>query len=270
MMLPIADMPITTAAQIRAVFVDIDDTLTSYGQLPAVAYTSLELLKNLGLAVVPVTGRPAGWCDMIARFWPVDGIVGENGSLYFSYNRSRRVMKRIYSIARKHREDNHKRLKQIAKRVLQEVPGSAIANDQNYRESDMAIDFCEDVVPLSVKEIYRIKTIFEAEGATAKISSIHVNAWFGNYDKMSMTRRFAREVLDMDIDRERHRVIYCGDSPNDEPMFAHFPNACGVANVHDFIHQLQFQPTWVATNRGGEGFAEISTFLINAHRTNNK
>lgn len=257
-------MSAEVAARIQAVFADIDDTLTTNGRLPAVSYKALETLQQVKLAVVLVTGRPAGWCDMIARFWPVDGVVGENGAFYFSYDAKTKYMRRVYSDDAETRARNRRRLNSIADCILGEVPSCAVSADQLYRETDLAIDFCEDVSPLPKHDIIRIKSIFEEHGATAKISSIHVNGWFGEYDKLSMTRQFAKDVLNMNIDHECSRVVYCGDSPNDEPMFAHFSNACGVANVKDFTDQLQFLPKWVTKQRGGEGFAELAAWLASS------
>lgn len=267
-MRPLAQMPRDVAASIIAVFADIDDTLTSDGKLPAVAYRALEKLFDAGLYVVLVTGRPAGWCDMIARMWPVSGVVGENGAFYFSYDADARQMRRVFFADDETRAANRERLKHIQQRVLAEVPGCAISADQLYREADLAVDFCEDVAPLDMAAISRIQEIFEEEGAVAKISSIHVNGWFGDYDKLSMSRRFAREVLDIDLTAEKHRIVYCGDSPNDAPMFGFFPNACGVANVADFEGKMEFEPAWIASRRGGEGFVEIAEILLKAKGDN--
>lgn len=267
---PISDMPRNTAAAIDIVLADIDDTLTTEGRLPAKAYQALEDLQAAGLIVAPVTGRPAGWCDMIARFWPVDGVIGENGAMYFAYDQDSRRMRRVYAVDTETRAANGVKLTRIRDRVLAEVPGSAVAADQAYREADLAIDFCEDVAALPEDAIDRIKAIFEEEGAVAKISSIHVNGWYGAYDKLTMACQFARDVLDMDLDAERHRVLYAGDSPNDAPMFAHFPNACGVANVRDFIGRIEAEPAWIAEARGGEGFAEIAAVLLAARNDQRK
>ncbi|MEM8819322.1 MAG: HAD-IIB family hydrolase [Pseudomonadota bacterium] len=269
-MRPIREMPDATAAAIDVVLTDIDDTLTTNGRLPAAAYQALENLHEAGLRVAPVTGRPAGWCDMIARFWPIDGVIGENGALYFSYDVARKKMRRAYAASAAERTASAEKLANIRERVLSEVPGSAVASDQAYREADLAIDFCEDVAPWARDAIDRIKAIFEEEGAVAKISSIHVNGWYGAYDKLTMARRFANDVLSLDLDAERDRVLYVGDSPNDAPMFAHFPNACGVANVRDFVGRIEAEPAWIADTRGGEGFAEIATVLLNARACRRK
>ena len=263
-MRPIADMPASVAGNARAVLADVDDTLTTGGRLPAVSLAALERLRDAGLAVAAITGRPAGWCDMIARFWPVDGVVGENGAFYFAYDSGARRMHRIFAAGDATRAANRARLAHVRERVLAEVPGCAVAADQQYRETDLAIDVREDAGPLAPEAVDRIKAIFEEEGATAKISSIHVNGWFGDYDKLSMTRRLAADRLGLDVDAERARVIFCGDSPNDAPMFAHFPNACGVANVRDFSDRLEAAPAWIASARGGEGFSEIAGAILSA------
>ncbi len=257
-------MPREVAAQIHCVLTDIDDTLTSGGHLPAAAYGALERLCQAGIFVVPITGRPAGWCDMIARFWPVAGVVGENGAFYFAYDHATRRMRRVYAADAETRRTNRARLEEIRRRVLAEVPGAAVAADQAYRETDLAIDFREDVDPLPEASVDRIKAIFEAAGAEAKVSSIHVNGWFGAYDKLTMTRRFVAEVLKMDMDRDEGRFLFCGDSPNDAPMFQHFANGCGVANVRDFAGRMEADPAWVTEARGGLGFVEIAELVLSA------
>jgi len=267
-MRPISQMPSDVAASIIGVFADIDDTLTTDGRLPAASYAALEALHDAGLFVAPITGRPAGWCDMVARFWPVTGVVGENGAFYFAYDGAQRRMRRSFFASDFERAANRKRLEAIGRRILAEVPGAAISADQLYREADLAIDFCEDVAPLAKADIARIKTIFEAEGAVAKISSIHVNGWFGDYDKLSMTRRFAAEILGIDLEAEKHRIVFAGDSPNDAPMFGFFPNSCGVANVLDFTGEMDAEPAFVAACAGGEGFVEIADVILSARDRN--
>ena len=263
-MRPVSDMPTEVAAQVRCVLTDIDGTLTTDGRLPANVYNTLEELQEAGLAVAPITGRPAGWCDMIARFWPVAGVVGENGAFYFAYDHAVRRMRRVFAADEASRNRNRGRMDDIRRRVLAEVPGAAVAADQAYRETDLAIDFREDVDPLPEASVDRIKAIFEDAGAVAKISSIHVNGWFGDYDKLSMTRRFAADVLGADMDAEEESFVFCGDSPNDAPMFAFFSNSCGVANVRDFAGRIDAEPAWVAHARDGDGFIEIATIVLKA------
>lgn len=265
-MRPLAEMPLETAARVHVVFADIDDTLTHDGRLPAEAYAALEALFEAGLVVAPITGRPAGWCDMIARFWPVTGVVGENGAFYFAYDAGAKKMRRVFAATDAERAANRRKLEAVRDRILAEVPGCAVSADQLYREADLAIDFCEDVPPLDKPAVARIKAIFEEMGAVAKVSSIHVNGWFGAYDKLSMSRRFAADVLGLDLDRDKAACVFVGDSPNDAPMFGFFPNACGVANVLAFAGELEAEPAYVTKGGGGRGFVEVAEHILAARR----
>ncbi len=191
----LADMPETVRRNVRGVLTDIDDTLSTGGRVGAAAYAAMERLRAAGLRVVPVTGRPAGWCDHIARMWPVDAIVGENGGLYMIHDAAARKLRRHYAVEETERRRNRARLESIAATVLREVPGCALASDQSFRETDLAIDYREDVEPLSASSAERIADLLRNEGMSAKISSIHVNGWFGGHDKLSMTRiLFARGI----------------------------------------------------------------------------
>lgn len=247
---------------IRYLFSDIDDTMTSHGKLPAAAYEMLWSLSQKGIAVIPVTGRPAGWCDMIARFWPVRGIIGENGGFYFSYDENNKKMNRHWFSAEDVRTKNAEKLKRIEHEVLAQVPGAAISADQFSRVFDLAIDFCEDVAPLSADKIQHIVSIFEKHGAIAKVSSIHVNGWFGNYDKLSMCREFCKRELGFDLDQNQERVAFVGDSPNDEPLFAAFKNSVGVANVNAFAKTMKTLPRYVCGGEGAAGFVELGQVLL--------
>ena len=260
---PLADAQAAALATVHTVLTDIDDTLTSEGRLTAEAYAALDALDAAGLRVIPLTGRPAGWCDMIARFWPVAGVVGENGALAFRYDRAARRMIRLYAKSEAGRVADRTRLDALARRILAEVPGSAIAADQAYRIADLAIDFREDVAPLSDAAIKRIVALFEADGATAKVSSIHVNGWFGAYDKLSMTKRLLAEQFGAAPDAN---TLFIGDSPNDEPLFAALPLTVGVANIMDFVGTLKAKPAYVTNARGGAGFAEMARALLEARK----
>lgn len=253
-------------SKIEFVLTDIDDTLTTEGQLHAEAYTALWKLRNAGIKVIPITGRPAGWCEMIARFWPVEGIVGENGGFYFRYAAdtpsSTKKMQRWFFADEQTIAENRKRLDIIQKEVLAYVPGSAIASDQFCRLMDLAIDFCEDVPALSRTDIEKIVQIFEKHGAQAKVSSIHVNGWFGQYDKLTTTFTFLQKVFGLAPETALQKCIFVGDSPNDEPMFKKFTHSFGVANILHFVDQIQSPPAFVSTHEGGKGFAEITDRVL--------
>jgi len=261
-MQPLAAMPRAVRTAIRGVLVDIDETLTTRGRLTADAYTALERLASAGKLVVPITGRPAGWCDHIARMWPVDAVVGENGAFWMRYLPAARRLEKRYVVDDATRHANRARLATVGAAILRAVPGAALASDQLYRESDLAIDFREDVPELPREAVDRIVALMEAEGMTAKVSSIHVNGWFGAWDKLTTTRALFADAFEVDLGADREGYVFVGDSPNDAPMFAHFPNAVGVANVREFADRIATLPAYVTRKTSGAGFAELADLLL--------
>lgn len=261
------DFPQNQCKEIAHVLCDLDDTLTLEGKLPAASYQALEHLHQDGRTVIVVTGRPGGWCDMIARFWPISGVVGENGAFYFKYDHGKRQMIRRFQQDIHERQQNMARLNALYDGLSQDFPGFAISADQTYRECDLAIDFCEDVAPVPMSQVLQLRDALTAGGATVKVSSIHLNAWFGNYSKLEMTKVFFSEVLGLELEAERAKACYVGDSPNDEPMFDYFPHSIGVANVREFLDQMQTPPAWVTEHPGGYGFQEIAELLLGAEQS---
>ncbi len=263
-MLPLSAFPQDARRKIRGVLFDIDDTLTTDGRLTADAYAAIERLHDAGLTVVPITGRSAGWCDHIARMWPVAAVVGENGAFYFRYDHAARNMHRRYVDDVPTRAAYRARFAAIAEEILAAVPGTAIAADQFYRETDLAIDYREDVLPLSSEAVDRIEALMRARGLTAKVSSIHVNGWFGTYDKLTMTKTLLCDACGTDLDVSREAYLFVGDSPNDAPMFAYFPHAVGVANIRGFAGRLEHEPAYVTTAAAGAGFCEVVDAILSA------
>jgi HAD superfamily hydrolase (TIGR01484 family) len=262
------------AAAVRYVLMDIDDTITAEGKLPASSYNALWKLHDAGLKVIPVTGRPAGWCDMIAREWPVDGVVGENGALVFweeprtggtANPLRRRVLKAEYHPGAV--RNDHPALARIRRRAFEEVPGLRDAKDQFARLFDIALDFAEEDPVLPLSDAERARAIAAEEGAMAKVSSIHVNVWMGKYDKLSMaehflSRRFGWRPEGAGKGCGGGQVVFVGDSPNDEPMFARFPLSCAVANIHRYENLISDFPGFVSSKECGEGFAEIAEAIL--------
>lgn len=258
-LIPISSLTDKEAKKINYILMDIDDTLTTDGKLLAESYAALWRLHKAGLKVIPVTGRPAGWCDLIAREWPADGVVGENGAFAFWEGEGHHLLTLSHPNAILNTDP---RLLALRDRVLSEIPGARLARDQFSRLYDIAIDFAEEEPILPLSEALRIQSIFMEGGAKAKISSIHVNAWMGEYDKLSMALSFLSARFGYDDKSEVETVIFAGDSPNDEPMFEHFPMACGMANVLKYGELIKKPPHFVTQKESGAGFAELADIFL--------
>jgi HAD superfamily hydrolase (TIGR01484 family) len=246
--------------RLRGLLFDIDETLTTEGKLTAEAYAAMERLKRAGKLLVPVTGRPAGWCDHIARMWPVDAVVGENGAFYFCFSQGK--LHKKFHDNNQIRTLNRDRLTTIGARILEQIPGCALASDQPYRETDLAIDYCEDVPPLPLETAGQIAALMRAAGLSAKISSIHVNGWFGGYDKLAMAKQLFAEFFRCGAGILQREFAFAGDSPNDAPMFSFFDSSVGVANVSRFLEKIEMPPKYVTRGAAGAGFAELAAHLL--------
>ena len=249
--------PVEERRRIRGVLTDIDDTLTTGGAVTPDVLQALQALQAAGLRVVPITGRPIGWSEPYAREWPVDAIVAENGAVAWVQAGTRK----IYQQDEATRARNAHHLQAVTARVLREVPGTVLARDSAGRETDIAIDHSE-FVHLPPTAIEAVVALMRAEGLQATVSSIHINGWIGDHDKLSGARWIVRELYGRDLDAELDQWVYIGDSTNDQRMFEHFGNSVGVANLRRFADQLTHWPRYITQGERGAGFAELTRALL--------
>ena len=253
-MLPLSDMGVEESSNIKAVLFDLDGTFVNRDELKGVAYSSLELIRERGLKAIAVTGRSAGWCDLIARWWPIDAVVGENGAFFFYKNKNKIIRKTFYDL--EVLQINRTRLNLLFDKLLLTFPNIKVASDQSFRQWDLAIDIAEET-KLSKKEILDIVNIAEHGGACTAISNIHVNIWFGDYNKEQMSLKVLEE-----LGLNSKNIIYIGDSPNDSPMFECFESTVGVKSVMNYEGLIDTYPKYITKEDEGYGFVELIKFLI--------
>ena len=274
-MLPLSDWPLAARRNIIGVFTDIDDTLTTDGAITTDALKALGELKTAGLHVIPITGRSVGWSEQVAfggdKTWPVDAVVAENGSTALFLNQTgfslpkkkHEQLLKIYQQDGATRSKNYERMQQIAQRVQREVSGVVLSQDSGGRETDIAIDHSE-FAQLSAEKMNQVVQIMQSEGMNATISSIHINGWFGDHNKLAGARWIVRELFGRDLDDEMDRWVYVGDSTNDTLMFEHFAHSVGVANILRFEAELSHKPRYITLAERGAGFAEVARALLQA------
>ncbi|MEP7282283.1 MAG: HAD-IIB family hydrolase [Rubrivivax sp.] len=259
---PWSDAPRATLAAVSGVLTDIDDTLTRDGALEPAARAALQALADAGLPVIAVTGRPMGWSEPFARTWPLRAIVAENGAVgLFREGADKLAIE--YSQDAATRSVNAERLRRAADRIVAEVPGATLARDSAGRVTDIAIDHAE-FARLDDAAVAQVVARMQAAGMTATVSSIHVNGWFGRHDKLSGARWAVRRLLGRELDAERDRWVYVGDSTNDQAMFAAFALSVGVANLRHFADRLHTWPHYLTDGERGAGFAEVARALLAA------
>ncbi len=269
-MRPLADWPLEQRRNITGVFTDIDDTLTTDGAITPDALQALGNLKAAGLRVIPITGRPVGWCEALMHNNPKLGmIIAENGSVALIQNKNgtQVSLNRDSSLSKLYQQDaltrskNTMRMQQVAARVLREVPEAALSRDSGGRETDLAFDFNE-YAHLPPATVQRIVTILQSEGMHTTVSSIHIHGCFGAFDKWRGACWIARELWGVDLAQSLDAWVFVGDSGNDQAMFQHFTHSVGVANIERFLSQLTHKPRYVAEGARGAGFAEVARAVL--------
>ena len=260
-MKPLSSWPLFAREKIVGVFTDIDDTLTTSGSITNDALEALKELKEAGFIVIPITGRPVGWSLPHVSIWPVNAIVAENGAVALLHSHETNQVQKIYQQDLGTRKHNFEQMKRILQRVLQEISGTVMAQDSMGRETDIAFDHSE-FHKLTSDQIQQVVSLLQQEGMTATISSIHINAWFGDHNKWHGAQWILKELTGRDLNQELDQWVYVGDSTNDQVMFEHFTHSVGVANIRRFEKELKHLPKYIAQKERGAGFAEVARALL--------
>lgn len=224
------------------------------------ARQALTDLHARGLPVVAITGRPAGWSEVCAREWPVDAVVSENGAVMMWRDSLGQLQKDWIQDAPT-RAANWHRLCEVRVMVDARFPQARWATDSAERETDIAIDHSEHH-HLEAADIEAIASFIRTQGLCATVSSIHINAWLGNHDKLAGARWALQHHWRIDLDAEPDKWVYVGDSSNDQVMFSALPHTVGVRNIETFLPGLTYPPSYITRQERGAGFAEVVQALM--------
>ena len=262
-MKPLSELAQEEARRIDGVLFDLDDTLLSHGLLTRAAFGALWDLHDAKLRLVAVTGRPSGWGEVIARQWPIDGVVTENGAVHVV--REGAGVRLLQSCNERERRTRRIRLAQIIEEVAKVVPEARLADDVGARVSDVTWDIGERVkMPTDRADL--IDGAARRFGARTTRSSVHLHASFDEDDKASGAFRFVCERFGVSAGAVLARYAFVGDSGNDSACFSAFRATFGVANVRKYVARIAVPPRFVAAKEMGEGFAEIARTLLAARR----
>ena len=258
--------PVASAdfSRVHTLFTDVDGTMTSDAIIESATIKAIEALREAGVRVVLVSGRPAGWGDCWARTLPVDGVIVENGGLYFAKEPDR-LIRKVYAQRDADRVEHRRRLMREVQRAIRKVPGARLSSDSAYTEVNVAIDYNEEI-SLGQEAADQLEKILRARGIQAVRSNVHVNCWIGGFDKLTTVQRFLKKEWGLRLETNDPRFVYVGDSFNDAPMFARFGLSVGVANVRDVLHRIEYAPAYITRQREGRGFRELAREILAAIR----
>jgi HAD superfamily hydrolase (TIGR01484 family) len=260
---PLTSLERSEVSGLLGVLFDLDDTFLDEGRLTEDAYGALFRLSRAGLRLIAVTGRPAGWGEVIARQWPVDAVVTENGAV--ALYRHDKGIARWQEPDPATRRARRERLASGVSKLQDEFPALRISDDSHARESDVALDIGErEHVPAD--EVARIEGAARALGFRTFVSSVHLHLTLDAFDKATGTVAFLGAHFQEDPTAARRRYAYIGDSANDASCFFAFLSSFGVANVAASLPRLSVPPRYLAWAERGAGFVEIADAILALRR----
>ena len=259
-MKPIAALSAAEASRLRGVAFDLDDTLLDHGRLSEATYSTLFRLSEAGLELYGVTGRPAGWAEVLARLFPVRAVVAENGAVYCA-RRGQRVVT-IDSVDVETRRARDARLATLLQLFAERFPDFEPADDVRARVSDRTFDIGE-YRQVGARRVEEASAFLREQGARVFVSSVHLHATFDYADKASGAVRLLADDSGLDATAVRHAYAYLGDSENDAACFAAFAVSIGVANLRGKATLL---PRYVTSRPMGAGVAEAAGVILSLRR----
>jgi HAD superfamily hydrolase (TIGR01484 family) len=258
---PLTAWPLQERASIVGVLTDIDDTLTTHGALTPGVLVALDALRNAGLRLLAVTGRPTYWALPLLKLCRFDGLVAENGASAFWRDRLGREQS-LYYADQVTRAVHREKLNSFALVVRERFPQIQVADDAPMRIGDLAFDIGENQPRLPQGDVDALLRFIRDHGYFATASSIHAHASFVPLSKQVMTQRILEQAFGVDDASARASHVFVGDSGNDASMFAHYPHSVGVANIAQHLPSMPCAPAWISSKECGAGFAEIAEAIL--------
>jgi hydroxymethylpyrimidine pyrophosphatase-like HAD family hydrolase len=257
---PIATLDADEARDLHGLLFDLDDTILDCGRLAEPAYGALFRLREAGLHLLAVTGRPAGYGSVLARQWPVAAVVAENGAVALVRDGSAvRVLDPLGAEARPARRA---RLLALAGRLRARFPELVPTDDLDPRITDVTFDIgerCHAAPDLVAAAVRHAQTL----GLCTTVSSVHLHVTLDGDDKASGVVRTLGVLLGTDPTEARFRYAFMGDSDNDAPCWAAFRTTIAPAN---FVGRPTILPRFVTRGERGAGFAEAAEVVVARRR----
>jgi HAD superfamily hydrolase (TIGR01484 family) len=249
---PLSQISTHDLSNISLIATDLDGTLTTASKFTSQLLQAFDDLAAVGVNVLIVTGRSAGWVNGLAHYLPVVGAIAENGGLFYPSNSETTVTLTPIDDMLTHRQQLAATFAQL-KAKFPQIQESA---DNRFRVTDWTFD----VAGLSTNELQILAALCQNMGWGFTYSTVQCHIKPQGQDKAVGLLKVLREYFPTYAPQQ---VVTVGDSPNDESLFdaRYFPLSVGVANVLEYIENLQHHPTCVTAAAEGEGFCELARII---------
>jgi hypothetical protein len=238
-------------SQIRLVATDMDGTLTVGEKFTPILFEALQRLQQANIDVIVITGRSAGWVSAVSHYFPIVGAICENGGLFYQGQQSEFLVE-IPDVVQ-HRQQ----LATIFAELQQRFPQIQATSDNRFRVTDWTFD----VAGLSRADLQAMAAQCAAAGWGFTYSTVQCHIKLPVQAKAQglqqvLQQHFPQVAID--------QVVTVGDSPNDMSLFNpdRFPQSVGVQNVSHYSEQLEYMPKFITRLPEGQGFSELTDWLI--------
>lgn len=249
-----AQFPRSIAQSLEGLFFDLDDTFLDTGKVTEAAYAALFRLNETGLRLIALTGRPAAWGELVARMWPVEAAIAENGAVAYARNKGRVTL--VDSVDKAERARRQLLLHQLVSTAVERFPDLVPADDVAGRITDFTFDIGEHQKARE-ETIRAAREFAHRAGARTTRSSVHLHYTFDRADKATGALGYLSRTGG-DPTRGRQRFAFIGDSDNDAAGFAAFPHSVGVHNLRG---DFSIPPRYLTDRSSSEGFVEFAQIL---------
>lgn len=233
---------------VTLVATDVDGTLTRGGKLDPGVLSAIRRLVDHGIAVVPVSGRPAGEVQGLVRYLPgVTRGLAENGLQEIVPD----LPPRWLAVP-----TDKDRLRRVGAALNAECSaGLRLTGDDYCRLGDVAYERDGRDEP----ELLRLRREATARGVHLVWSNVHVHLAQAVPDKGAALLQLLGE-----LGVPPSQVATIGDAPNDAGLFiaGRFAVTVGTADVLGQLAYFPDPPRLVTTAREADGFLELAELLL--------
>ncbi|MGB7412948.1 MAG: HAD-IIB family hydrolase [Thermosynechococcaceae cyanobacterium] len=254
--LPLADAFPRWPSSLNFIATDMDGTLTLDEELTGDLLQTLLDLRQAGVTVLMTTGRSAGWVNGLAYYLPIVGAIAENGGLFYSPHLDPAG---VLLTPIQDRSTHRYKLAEIFTQLKAEFSFIEEASDNAFRVTDWTY-----ANPgFATEELHRMKQICLEAGWGFVYSNVqcHIKP-LGQNKQTGLLEVLSKHLK---LQRRPDQLITIGDSPNDDELFdpTVFPYSVGVANVAEYLDDMHFMPSAIASHPEQRGFLELAQLILN-------
>ena len=234
--------------KLKVVFSDFDGTLTIDGRLGLRFLQLLDLVEELGVDFVVISGGGLSLGYFLLTYFPINCCAMEGGGVIVRKGRNEILTEEVLVS-----EGDLAQLEKLEGELQKKFPG-VLSVDSFGRKTDRAVDFKF----VDEKSRADIECFLADRGAAFSSSNIHINFWYGEVSKYKAIERILRsDFPGVALDH----CLYFGDALNDQSVFKRMKHTVGVSNIAPYLERMEHHPEVVLRGEENRAVNGVYRFL---------